>query len=191
MQRQITTASIALLLVGCSIQACSSESRAEQDTKPSPTAERVFRAGACAVDIAPAKLPVLVNGGFLQSQAAGIKDPIRAKCLVLDDGTTRLAFVVVDTCMMPRELIDQAKALAQEKTGLRGDRILVSATHTHSAPAAMGALGCPADDTYVKILPGKIAQSIERNPKPGASAHRFWCNRRRGAHPLPALDSPP
>ena len=122
----------------------------------------MFRAGASAVDIAPTSFPVLVNGGFLQSHATKIKDPIRAKCLVLDDGTTRLAIVVVDTCMMPRELIDRAKSLAHEKTGLRIDRMLISATHTHSAPAAMGALGCPADENYVKILPGLIAESIER-----------------------------
>ena len=40
--------------------------------------------------------------------------------------------------------------------------MLISATHTHTAPAAMGALGCPADENYVKILPGLIAESIER-----------------------------
>ena len=40
--------------------------------------------------------------------------------------------------------------------------MLISATHTHSAPAAMGALGCPADQNYVALLPGRIAESIER-----------------------------
>ncbi len=48
------------------------------------------------------------------------------------------------------------------KTGIPTDRILISATHTHSAPAAMRALGCPADASYVAILPGRIAESIER-----------------------------
>ena len=121
-----------------------------------------FRAGACAVDIAPASFPVLVNGGFLQSRATRLVDPIRAKCLILDDGSTRLAIVVVDSCMMPRELLDQAKEIARKKNGIPADRILISATHSHSAPAAMGALGCPADADYVARLPGWIAQSIER-----------------------------
>ena len=84
------------------------------------------------------------------------------KCVVLDDGSTRLAIVVVDSCMMPRELLDKAKDLAREKSGISSDHILISATHTHSAPAAMGALGCPADASYVSLLPGKIAESIER-----------------------------
>ena len=152
------------LLVGTSIsdQAWSSDRLTQAgEQKASPTS-RLFRAGASAVDIAPATFPVLVNGGFLQSQAAGIKDPVQAKCLVLDDGASRLAIVVVDTCMMPRELIDRAKSVAQQKTGIRMDRMLISATHAHSAPAAMGALGCPADENYVKILPGLIAESIDR-----------------------------
>ena len=121
-----------------------------------------FRAGACAVDVTPAKLPVLVNGGFLRNQATRINDPVRARCLVLDDGAIRIAIVVVDVCMMPRDLIDRAKKLAQEKTGIPTERMLISATHTHSAPAAMGALGCPADKNYVALLPGWIAESIDR-----------------------------
>ena len=63
---------------------------------------------------------------------------------------------------MPRELLDRAKALASEKTGIPTERMLISATHTHSAPAAMGALGCPADPAYVALLPGRIAEAIER-----------------------------
>ena len=103
-----------------------------------------------------------------------MNDPIRAKCLVLDDGTTRLAIVVVDSCMMPRELIDRAKALAREKTGIPTERMLISATHTHSAPAAMGALGCPADAGYVAPLPGRIAEAIGPGcSEPRAGSHRL------------------
>ena len=103
-----------------------------------------------------------------------LNDPVRAKCLVLDDGSTRLAIVVVDSCMMPRELLDRAKELAREKTGIPTDRILISATHTHSAPAAMGALGCPADANYVSLLPGRIAESIERATKLLEPARIGW-----------------
>jgi hypothetical protein len=105
---------------------------------------------------------VFVNGNFLAERVNKVIDPINAKCLVLDDGSTRLAIVVVDSCMMPRELLDRAKELAREQTGIASDRILISATHTHSAPAAMGALGCPADVDYAALLPGKIAESIKR-----------------------------
>ena len=64
--------------------------------------------------------------------------------------------------MMPRDLLDRAKEMARERTGIPTDRMLIAATHTHSAPAAMGALGCPADPAYVAFLPERIAESIAR-----------------------------
>ena len=124
--------------------------------------------------IAPATFPVLVNGGFLKNQATKLADRVHAKSLVLDDGSTRVAIVVVDSCMMPRELLDRAKELARDKTGIPAERILISATHTHSAPAAMGALGCPADAEYAARLPGWIAESIERATKLLEPARVGW-----------------
>ena len=123
-------------------------------------AEKLFRAGAAAVDISPKKLPAIVSGGFLQGRGDKINDPLFARCLVLDDGATRLAIVVVDSLMMPRELLDDAKRQAQQATGIRADHILVSAIHTHSAPSAMGALGTGVDEDYTPRLPGWIAQSV-------------------------------
>jgi len=157
--RRITI--LAVLVPLLSSRAWPSEGPA-QGSQSRPVDAKVFRAGAGAVDVAPATFPILVNGGFLQNRATRINDPVRAKCMVLDDGATRLAIVVVDICMMPRELLDKAKELARNKTGIPIGRILISATHTHSAPAAMGALGCPADENYVALLPGRIAESIER-----------------------------
>lgn len=121
-----------------------------------------LRAGAAAVDVSPRKLPVRVNGGFLEANADKVVDPLCSRAMVLDDGSTRLAIVVVDSCMMPRELLDKAKKLARQACGIADDRILISATHTHSAPAAMGALGCRPDDGYVATLPKTIADSIAR-----------------------------
>jgi hypothetical protein len=140
----------------------SSLPRPTPDVEMRPDAARTLRAGAYAIDVSPTTFPVLVNGGFLQANATRVNDPLFAKCLVLGDGTTRLAIVVVDSCMMPRELLDRAKAMAREKTGIATEQMLISATHTHSAPSAMGALGCAADPAYVALLPGRIAEGVER-----------------------------
>jgi hypothetical protein len=145
-----------------------------QEGKPASGARGNIRAGAAAVDIAPEKFPVVVNGGFLKAQATRVNDPIQARCVVLDDGTTRLAIVVVDSCMMPRELLDRVKDLAKEKTGIPTDRMLISATHTHSAPSTMGALGTPPDADYVATLPARIAESIERASRNLEPARVGW-----------------
>ena len=119
-----------------------------------------FRAGAAAVDVTPSTLPVRVNGGFLEKVVSQVHDRLYARAIVLDNGTTRLALCVVDSCMVPRELVDTAKAAASRATGIPVERMLVSATHTHSAPAAMGCLGARIDPAYAAFLPGKIAEAI-------------------------------
>ncbi|MEJ2702348.1 MAG: hypothetical protein P8Z79_07890 [Sedimentisphaerales bacterium] len=121
---------------------------------------RVFRAGAFAIDITPLGLPVLVNGGVRERLADQVHDRLHARCLVLDDGRVQLAIAVVDSCLIPRSLADEAKAIAAKETGIPAERILISATHTHSAPSVCACLGTDCDEKYAKWLPGEIAEGI-------------------------------
>lgn len=50
--------------------------------------------------------------------------------------------------------------LASAKCGIPTDHLIVSATLTHSAPAAMGCLGTRVDKDYAAWLPAKIAEGI-------------------------------
>jgi hypothetical protein len=144
--------------------------RAQQDKQPA----RVFRAGAFAIDITPLEFPVLVNGGVRERVANQVHDPLHARCLVLDDNTVQLAIVVVDSCLVPRSLADEAKALATKDTGIPAERILISATHTHSAPSLCGCLGTDRDERYAKWLPGKIAEGIRNAQKNLQPARVGW-----------------
>src|SRR3954447_1687651 len=125
-------------------------------------AERGLRVGAFAMDVTPAKYPVIVNGMFEERTADRDVDPLFARAFVFSDGGTRIAIVVVDSCMLPRELLDEAKALAAKRIGIPADHILISATHTHSAPAAMGCLGSRADPEYSAFLVPRLARAIEK-----------------------------
>jgi len=135
---------------------------------------KVFRAGAASIEITPRKLPAVISGGFLEGRADRVNDPLFARALVLDDGSTRLAIVIVDTLMMPRRLVDDAKRRAEKSAGVPADRILVAATHTHSAPSVMGALGTGVDEDYARQLPGWIAESIVAAAKNLAPAKIGW-----------------
>ena len=121
-----------------------------------------FRAGAAVGDITPTKWPVFLVGSFSERGAEEAWDPLSARALVLDDGETRLAIVIVDSCLIPRTLFDEVKTGASKATGIRADHMLISATHTHSAPASLDRLFAKASDEYLDVLKSGIVEAIKQ-----------------------------
>ena len=136
-----------------------------------------FRASAAKVDITPKLWPVQLVGSFHERLADKAHDPLYARAVVCDDGQTRLAMVIVDNCLIGRNYLDRAKALAAKRTKVRADRILVAATHTHSAPPGKDRRtnrDDAAHRAYFKQLVEGIAESIvrsEKNLAPAEMAH--------------------
>lgn len=132
-------------------------------------AKAELTAGAAVVDVTPNQMPVLVNGGILSRTVDTVKTHVNARALALSLGDTRLCLVVVDSCMMPKLLLDDVKNRAAARTKLKPDQIMISATHTHTAPSSFGALGTDADLTYVPFLREKLVEAIvaaESNQRP-------------------------
>ncbi len=126
------------------------------------SAAPVFRAGAFAEDISPTHFPAPVNGNMKGSAATSIHDPMHARCMALNDGKNELIFCVVDACMCPREVMEKAKALAAQQTGVPASHMLISATHTHSAAAMTPVFQCDPDPEYVAGLPARIAHGLKQ-----------------------------
>lgn len=98
----------------------------------------VFRAGASTANITP-PLGLGIVGNFgVPPPANYIHDDLHARTLILDDGKTKLAFVVVDNVGIIREVFDEAKRIIFEETQIPKEQILISSDHTHSAVSASG-----------------------------------------------------
>lgn len=134
----------------------------------------VFKAGAFAIDVTPQNLPVRVAGSISEKWADTVTDPLHARCLVLDDESLRVAIVVVDSCLMDRAMLDKAKALAGKPAGIREDHILISATHTHTAPAVVGVHGTEPHLDYREFLVRQIAAGIVKAAENLAPARVGW-----------------
>jgi hypothetical protein len=119
-----------------------------------------FRAGAAAMDITPTHLPIRTAGNLTLTVVNKVHDPLHARALVLDDGSTRLALAVVDSCMIAREDLDEAKAAASRVTGIPIENMLISATHSHTAPAVYGCHGNDPEADYRAWLIPRISDSI-------------------------------
>jgi hypothetical protein len=107
-------------------------------------------------------------------------DPLYARALVLNDGTTTLAMVVADNIGVAPDVLNEAKAIASKETGIATDRMLISSTHTHSAPSSNSKGSSSPAAAYRKLLLEGLAASIIR-------AHAALRPAAVGAavHPLP------
>lgn len=125
------------------------------------TASKAFRAGAATSNVTP-PLGTSINGGFHDRQATQIHDELHARCLVLDDGTTQVALVVVDSCVIGREIFDEAKKMVQEATGLPMEHQLMSATHAHSCGTLQAVGQSDPDPLYQRFVARRIADGVRR-----------------------------
>ena len=134
-----------------------------------------LRAGAATANITPA-LGIEINGGTAPGIATHVHDELHARALVLDDGTTRLAFVLVDTCLLERAVFDEAKALVFQHTGIASNHVSMSATHTHSAGSACGVHLTEADPAYRQWLPRRLADAVRLAVNNLAPAQIAWAS---------------
>jgi hypothetical protein len=145
---------------------------------------RIFRAGAAMSNITP-PLGEGIVGNFEVPPATYVHDELHARCLALDDGATRLIFVVVDSVSVNREVFDEAKRRLHEATNVPVAHMMMSATHTHSATSARGSnalmmRGGTGDanplslDNYQAFLARRIADGGQRALKNLAPARIGW-----------------
>ena len=137
-------------------------------------AQPTFRAGVATVDISPTEFPRIIAGGFLEGRGEKLADKLFVRSFELDDGKMKIAFAIVDTCMMEQALMDEAKGIATKQCGIPVERMMVSATHTHTAPGGDG-LPRHAEGHRVCEIPDAQDRRSHRGGECGAatSPHRL------------------
>src|SRR5690554_6436593 len=89
---------------------------------------KIFMAGASTSNITPSLGGGLIGNFGTPPPAQHIHDQLHVRSLALDDGASKLVFVVIDNLHIDRELLDEAKRLIHEKTGLPQSHMMMSAT---------------------------------------------------------------
>lgn len=123
-------------------------------------ASAALRAGAAVTDITPVEWPVRLIGNFGVTMAPTAHDPLHVRALVLEDGGPPVVIAVIDSCYVKRDVLDEAKQLASTRTGIPASRMLISATHTHSAPPSGAADRQSLEGRYVTRLIEQTAAAI-------------------------------
>lgn len=122
-------------------------------------------AGFGEVDITPklgGKKKVWLAGYGTGRQAAGVHDPLMARCVVLEEGRTRIALVSVDLVGLQFPVVQEIRRQLPEFT-----YVLVSSTHNHEGPDVVGMWGrnqfsYGVDDDYVAEVVRRCRELVKR-----------------------------
>jgi neutral ceramidase len=105
-------------------------------------------AGVAKLDITPPPdTPVIGH----PRKTSGVRDPIRAGILLLDDGKTRVAIATFDLIGATDALVRTVREAVSAKAGVPRENILVAASHNHSGP------DFEKQEAWAKQVAGKIA----------------------------------
>jgi len=131
-----------------------------------------LRVGKAVVDITP------VEGTPMQSPqrppfeiklSEPAHDPLQIKAVILEVDGRKAALVVCDLTSIPNRIIDAARRTIGETTDIDPTAVMISATHTHTAPQIRPRYVTNADaearrktTEYVEQLPARIAEAIQR-----------------------------
>ncbi len=125
------------------------------DAEGQSAAKSNLRAGVAKVDITPAEVKELEVVGH-RRKVTGVRDPLRAGVLVLDDGQTKAAIVTLDLIGAYTEIVKPARAQIEKETGIPAANIMVAASHNHSGP------GFDANSAWGKELIAKLGAAAKQ-----------------------------
>ncbi|MEM7385060.1 MAG: hypothetical protein AAF514_08960, partial [Verrucomicrobiota bacterium] len=126
-----------------------------------------LRVGAAMESINPP--PGIPMAGYYHKRAStGVHDDLYARALVLDDGANRVALISLDLISTRRVFVREARKLIEERTGIPAGHVMISATHTHTAPVLSGGRlyerqggNEPMALDYLKGLPERLSACVE------------------------------
>jgi putative membrane-bound dehydrogenase-like protein len=117
----------------------------------------IYAVGVAQIDITPS-YPVRLSGfGFRRSESEGVTQKIWAKALAIDDGSPAV-LVTVDNLGIPAAMTEEVAARLEKKAKLHGDRLAITATHTHTAPMLKGV----APTLFGMPIPKEHQEHIDR-----------------------------
>ncbi len=127
MKRYLTFTAVCLFLVGLPIPVVA------QSVDGTFPVTSNLKAGVAKVDITPEVVAGMTVIGH-RREVNGVRDPLRAGVLILDDGETKAAIVTMDTIGAWEEMVKRVRIDIEKETGIPATNIMVAASHNHSAP---------------------------------------------------------
>jgi len=126
-------------------------------------AANTFRAAVGKLDITPTG-PAFLAGYSNNRRSFEAHDRLTARCLVVDRGKVRVAFVSCDLIGLPRFEIQRIRSLVKS---VAPENVVIGGTHTHSGPDTLGMWGAVitssgVDQNWLEGVRAGIAALVDR-----------------------------
>ncbi len=131
-------------------------------------AHAAVKAGFAERDITPG-IGMEQPGGYGKAFHRVFHDPCKVRAAVFDDGQKRVALVGLDTLMISRAVVLDARAQIEKATGIPPEAVLIGASHSHSS----GPVGMvqPGEFDGASELVQKLAYEDSSCADPGFLLH--------------------
>lgn len=119
-----------------------------------------MRVGCAHTIITPPPGTPLAGFGARSEGARGVHDDLCARALVLEESGDRIGLVACDLCEVDARFVAGVRSRVERATGIPPDRLMVTATHTHAAPATFPLYSPPPDPAWVADLAVRVAGTV-------------------------------
>src|SRR3954452_9973001 len=120
--------------------------------------------GAAVVDVTPSYPIRLMGYGNRKTESEGIASRLKVRALAIGEDARNgeaegpAVLIAVDNCAVGTFMTDEVARRLKAKAGIRGERLVTCATHTHCAPALASGL----DFIFGNPVPPDQKARIER-----------------------------
>lgn len=123
--------------------------------------------GTAVVDVTPSYPIRLMGYGSRKTESEGVASPLKVRAIAIGEGTDDnpdtgpAVLITVDNCGVGAFMTDEVARRLGAKAGIRRERLVTCATHTHCAPALARGL----DFIFGVSVPADQKARIERYTK--------------------------
>ncbi len=147
----------------------------------------MVRAGFGKIELSVPTGVELVGYPNREGGAVGVLEPLHARVLVLESGSTRVALCSLDLCWVTEDVVAAARKRLASRGVVPAEGLSISATHTHSGPDD-GDPGCWPGGLDA-LIEAAVLQACERLEPARVGAgwgmlHGHAVNRRRLEDPI-------
>src|SRR5688500_15840059 len=121
-----------------------------------------LQAGAAVTDLTPRRSVFLYGYPHVARDSTGVHDALQCAALYLRGEGGQALFLANDIIHLTKGITADVRRQITTATGVPGDAIMLTATHTHSGPIVVSHVSNAADTTIPKPDPEYVAWAMQQ-----------------------------